>query len=519
MLVKINIRYRGSRTFRPSCKRLTLYSDIASIGALITVLSLAFDPFMQQVIMYEPRAVHKANTTLQRSQYYYDDLPSDSDGVTLGLRAAMYNGLFDNNLAQQISPSCPTGNCTWAPMSSLAMCSTCESLPISTALSCKLTYSGGAYGNSQSQLKCDYKFSKLLNGFTAFGAAVDGGFTGGTPIQVSSLQTYSPLDPFQSTGFVFAGRTNPWSGFARVMLDYTIDLKPTSIDVCAIYPCVKTYNISVAGGAPHSREIDSWASDENWTTASYLAENITLSPPKDRVSESTDDTTFNIDSIAASGILSLLVNSFNGSAYDAAGSSTVPSYTSDIMQALHMTNNLTQLMNNMTASISNHMRTSSLDTAVGQVFATETYVRIRWWWFALPIALAPASCVFLFTAIWASWTGKVEIWKSSGLATMLHGLESIAETNNLERQSGMEEVAKGLNVRLQTTVDGVQRLVGNNGHAAKEHPSPLVARTSVDDSQTAMSSTVQHNNDTAPFVIPRRPVGSLIPVASTNGHG
>ena len=83
----------------------------------------------------------------------------------------------------------------------------------------------------------------------------------------------------------------------------------------------------------------------------------------------------------------------------------------------------------------------------------------------------------------------------------------------------MIDVAEGLSVRLQPTVDGVQRLVGSDGHAAKEHASPIVGSTSVDDNQTARSSIVEHNGENAPFLIPRRPVGSPIPLARTNTHG
>ena len=513
---------------------LIWHSDIASMGALITVLSLAFDPFMQQVVMYETRAVHRVNTTLQRSQYYLDQVQSDADSITLGMRAAMYNGLFDNNVAQQISPSCPTGNCTWAPVSSLALCSTCESLAPSAALSCKLTYSGGAYGNGESELKCNYKFSRLLNNFTAYGAIVDGGFTGGTIIQVSALQTISTRDPFQSSGFAFAGRKNPRSGFARVVLDHTLELKPTSIDVCAIYPCIKTYNISVASGTSYRQELDAWAPDEDWTGAAYSLEDQILSPPRDRVSESTHDTTFKIDALTANGVLLLLQTAFDGSAYVDAGSSVFSNYTSDITQAMHLTSTLTQLVDNMTTSISNHMRTTSSDTAVGKVWAMETFVRVRWWWFALPVALGPASCIFLFTAICASWKGEVDIWKSSGLATMFHGLlDDTVQAGKLDHQSGMMDVAKGLHVRLQPAADGVRRLMPGDRLAEEDHVSSLVTSltrnandrvrstahasplttTTADSNETTLarsSTTHSPRRDSRPdqFLIPRRPVGS-----------
>ena len=472
---------------------------------------------MQQVVVYKPSARHRSNTTFPRSQYFEDQTQTDGYGVSLGLRAALYNGLFDNKAAQQISPSCPTGNCTWPLLSSLAMCSTCESLPAKSALHCNLTTSGGAYGNADSELKCNYTFSKFLDGFSAFGELADPEYNGGTPIQVSALQTAS--DGFEPGDFAFAGKKNPWSGFVKVTLEPVLEVKPISVEVCALYPCVKTYNLSLIDGKTSFLEVNVWSSDKDWTYANYEIDNQTLSPPKDRVSESSQLTNFTIDFLTVNGMLELFQNTFNGSALIEAGPEQTALYTSDIIQALHMTDNLTELVNNMTTSISNHMRDVSSDTAVGKVWAMETFVRVRWWWFALPVALAPASCIFLFTAILASWRSKVEIWKSSGLATMFHGLDNTIQSGQLDRQSGMIDVAKGLNVRLQPTVDGIQRLVGSDGHAAKEHASPLVGSTSVDDSQTARSSTVEHNGKNAPFVIPRRPIGSPIPMARTASHG
>ena len=176
-----------------------------------------------------------------------------------------------------------------------------------------------------------------------------------------------------------------------------------------MYLCIKTYNTSVANGALLSEELDAWPAEEDWTTASYLVNDPVLSPLRNRVSELTHNTTFSIDALTANGVLLLLQTAFDGSAHVNGGSSAFPNYTSDITQTLHLTSNLTQLMNNMTTSISNHIRTISSDTAEGKVWAMETSVPVRLWWFALPVALAPASSIFLFTAIFASWRGKASL--------------------------------------------------------------------------------------------------------------
>ena len=109
------------------------------------------------------------------------------------------------------------------------------------------------------------------------------------------------------------------------------------------------------------------------------------------------------------------------------------------------------------------MRNISPEPVLGKVWATETYVHVRWVWLILPMALAPASMLFLLTAIWPSGKHSIGIWKSSGLATLFHGLESASYANDLHRQSEMEDISKELTVQLLRNSDGTQKLVSKTG--------------------------------------------------------
>lgn len=104
-----------------SCFFGTTFSSIASIGAIITILSLAADPFVQQVITVtsdpisgESEAAWTGKMTVP-SQYYYGNTTQQTNDVLDSVNNAIWNkkSIFDRRA------HCPTGNCTWNSFRSL----------------------------------------------------------------------------------------------------------------------------------------------------------------------------------------------------------------------------------------------------------------------------------------------------------------------------------------------------------------------------------------------------------------
>ncbi|KAI0440456.1 hypothetical protein F4803DRAFT_527082 [Xylaria telfairii] len=105
---------------------------LTSVGAIITILSLAIEPFSQQVLKFYscPQPVFGAlsatitrtnNYTVGAFQYAVGDPAPDGK-----MTAALYQGFLNpsDNASSIISTSCSSGNCTFPDMySSLAMCS------------------------------------------------------------------------------------------------------------------------------------------------------------------------------------------------------------------------------------------------------------------------------------------------------------------------------------------------------------------------------------------------------------
>lgn len=107
-----------------------LRQPLAGLGAIIVVLSLAIDPFVQQLIRsFDCNvAVGREGATLPRTNKF-DALSDDIDGL---IAAQSLKSLSDVGFSPSAFPvpwDCSTGNCTFPEVyGTLGICSTCEDL-------------------------------------------------------------------------------------------------------------------------------------------------------------------------------------------------------------------------------------------------------------------------------------------------------------------------------------------------------------------------------------------------------
>jgi hypothetical protein len=425
---------------------------------------------MQQVVIYTVRPVSKGEAAIGRAQTYHQDYPGTSDyyGINLPMRAAFYNGLFNGDAAPQLAPVCPTGNCTWQPMSSLAVCSKCEDITSPSPVSCypafpKTPYTQNTTGNCNWTVAKDlfypFQWDVVLGAWDLYQNTKYS-----TTLPALSVSPMFGLSPNASYPYWPAGIRRPLSSFARVLFSESLDagLGITNVTACAFFPCIKTYKISVTEGSLESHELLTWYNMSD----SYLRDgDIILSPPETAVSNTTKNTTFSINNLEATGLANILGwGSFDGSAnqsnYQSGSSVRTTLFSSNVMQALYEAEDLGALMETVAVSLTDYIRNISSTPQYGTVWGEETYVHIRWLWLILPMTLAPMSLFFLLSTIWISSRRDVKVWKSSILATIFHGLENpIGPDIAINRPSEMGEVAKRMRVRLTRTSDRSHNLM------------------------------------------------------------
>ncbi|KAL9081929.1 MAG: hypothetical protein Q9159_006891 [Coniocarpon cinnabarinum] len=104
----------------------------AAVGALITILAFAIDPFLQQTVVYyqelRPEPHGTATVPIAR-QYQGQDFNQTSDNDE-SLVGTIYDSLLNPNGEQTpLRPDCASGNCAFQDLySSLAICSKCKNV-------------------------------------------------------------------------------------------------------------------------------------------------------------------------------------------------------------------------------------------------------------------------------------------------------------------------------------------------------------------------------------------------------
>ena len=91
------------------------------------------------------------------------------------------------------------------------------------------------------------------------------------------------------------------------------------------------------------------------------------------------------------------------------------------------------------------------DATKGTAWGPQTYVHIRWVWFSLPLVLLMISLAFLIAAILQSRLSNVDVWKTSALAVLMHGLRNdvVHEDRLTEEAARKRYKERDLMVRLR----------------------------------------------------------------------
>lgn len=88
----------------------------------------------------------------------------------------------------------------------------------------------------------------------------------------------------------------------------------------------------------------------------------------------------------------------------------------------------------------------------GTSISTESYVHVRWGFAVLPIAVVVACLIFLLASMLLTRTSHTQLWKSSALAALFHGLDKETREKFCAEDGlhAKKKQAKAVKVRLYT---------------------------------------------------------------------
>lgn len=486
------------------------YRDFAVIGAILTILAMAVDPFTQQVVQpYScSRVIKGESATVPYSNNYtagFSGMEGESQ-LDPQMESAMYVGLLDPpaNTSAALEFECRTGNCSFpstddgATFLSLALESRCADIGSDVVFS--IRNFTGPYNQTLTELTANI----MLPGYSL----QLGNWSGYVMQSGSRTPTDRPSHFLEQ--IVLLMISSDWG--------YRAEPQDTHAFECKFYPAVNTYSANITNGVLLEQVLDSqrmdvsamphyishalfmvnrtiregkWhectenpePSEEHSMPVSHGLPHdprgtviVTELPPEMLTDPSNNimwwprDCVYWLPSQTLEGLSDSISNllgsgnlSYNWPIERPAGSPWSVNLwnngtpTLDTVQAI---------MDGMTRSVTARLRQGdgfsvNIGPLNGMVWGSQTCVRVKWMWLALPAGLLLLTIVFLFLTIIKTRSRHARIWKSSIFAVLYSGLDE--QTRQADgRVASLEEMkaaADRATVRLEDTKEGL-RLVG-----------------------------------------------------------
>lgn len=418
------------------------------------------------------------------------------------MKAAIYNTLLNGGVTESsLKFNCPTGNCTFDPITTLGFCSTCQDLTATVSSDCSNTCDDG---NVNDTFPCSdpHKVppSKLPNGRTDF--SINCSYHRLTPEEDDrrdpnmfglSLNTKLSCENYESpgsttppkkssarvrstnmttatleAGSTFLGVPAPMIAFARAIANDTLPGLAIKANVtgCALSMCVQTLNTTVRNGILRQTVTSTWRND----SSNQSAGGVWLTPPTGRNStKPTGDSSFYIDGtsqVALTTFLHTILTTNVTTTYvppELSNDIPIPppiEYATDIAEALWITDDLGALMSNLADRMTDTLRGLSRESVSGTAYELQPRVAVNWGWLILPITLVLLSCVLLIIVIVSSHMHHTAAWKSNSLATLFHGLSTPKDDiAHVAEAHQMKTAAEDRRVQLKLDTDNVLRLL------------------------------------------------------------
>ncbi|ETS88147.1 hypothetical protein PFICI_01975 [Pestalotiopsis fici W106-1] len=461
----------------------TIFS-VGSLGAIVIIIALALDPFVQQVILVSSDPVStKGNEAWT--------------GIAFWNRQAIY----------ERTAHCPTGNCTWDPFSSLGWCVKSQTIadPASIELTnCDIAYNETDFDSIYETFASlgDRKTSSrtceihIENATTPLNYPIQFSLSGGRgplavnlageePDRVTTLpvEIMAPLHIFNgsiSQG-TYLGVNNPIVALGHARFSGS-DInkrrrKPEILEHSVISLCQRKYNVSVVAGQTLTQILETHyghfyqdeAADMILGETSWCWTPGQETPSFQAISGQFANTPYLLDSATASFCTTTDHLSLGSDIVSRLASASTLNFTHSAKGqdsqasslSYHGANNTSgedilnrissQSLGNITGALSEALNSLYYDdkqeSVSGHFITYQATVHVRWEWMTLPIFLEVLGIIFMLIVMFTN--RRRPLWKGSTLATLYHGLEYPSNGQGLHKTSGMREMAQSTRVNLR----------------------------------------------------------------------
>ena len=365
-------------------------------------------------------------------------------------------GCYSSTGTPQLRPRCPSASCAWPSFSSIGVCSKCVNISHAIKSQSYKVLVGHGLPEFISQFVLDDQ-----------NYTISWGYTGNGPGTYSNESAFFNNLSYKDQ---WAGIWYPMSSFLnfRYMTRHLaadksrIELLEAS--ECAIYACVKTYNVSVQNGISYQDIVSTWYNaskpEPDSGTLSYP---IHLNPPHlehNRIHSGP----YTFSGYARDDIVSFIGSKFAGFISVSNALDVSWDQVGDPGWIL-AEGNVSQVVKNVALAFTDAIQTgqSNREEVFGQKSKSEIFVHIRWGYLAVPVTLGVCSALFLLLTMYKTRSSQTPLWKYENLVLLYHGLEDTPERSGhaLNDLGEMRRRAKETKVRLMPGQTAQLRLVAS----------------------------------------------------------
>lgn len=435
-------------------------SGYAITAAALTIISIALDPFAQQILHFpsQERIMHNETAYVPRIHSFAPDESSTIIGsspiMDPIMQTAMLTGLA--GVSDPLRPTCSTPRCEFPDFSTLGMCGSCQDVTNQTVQTCQpLSLSKFNWKDILVGEEEEYKnFSSVPANCTYL---TPGGFQA-TPEIVDLDRPYNTdyaVIQFQPLTSVISDTYRRDTFFAFSTFKYVEHLvyspknisaigRKSQINECSLYACEKIYTnnfYSSSGPSLQPSEIVPLVKQLPSEVDAYgLLPSDTYNLVPKHGKPTFHNSSYSISG-GASGNLVMMAGLFETS-YIHIGfiySASQGKFGIQLAPILFNSANLSGSVEKRAASMTDSMRSRVNATHVsGDAYRTESFISVRWPWIILPAALVVCSTL-IFAAMVKTTQKHSVLWKSSVLPLMIGRLKT-SPGNDLSYERHLDSI-------------------------------------------------------------------------------
>lgn len=421
--------------------------SLTYVGAFLTVLALAVDPFAQQILKFPSRTVTALNATAftQASQQWSSTADWDSSDVFLELQPslliAMMSGLLQAH--NPLEPQCDSTSCEFPEFVTLGMCSKCEDVTSQTKQECKVLEHSDAWESPEfapaykdTPLNCSYKTpNKVSFNFEKFQSYVF--YKDSVNLTFSWLHWSSrprednPAFDIQ-TPIISLTEIDYIDPVVYNLSNVTAPPTKPLVTECAVYICERQYSASsylpgTQKGHPMQvvntqQLIARNVPEEDPTRMTTIP--VRLLPP-DGLATLSKNASYTMDHPTFNSFKHTMMRIFNNTAVFSGKPSTSDDFN---LATILRRGNLSQLMDSMATSVTDALRNYAYGSKIqGEAFRVETFIQVRWPWIILPVIVTLGSIALLLGTAIGSKQCKTVLWKCMLLPLLSSHLHTLPE--------------------------------------------------------------------------------------------